>query len=158
MLDIRIIREKAEEVRERLKARGGEHWKLIDDVLACDESRRAAETSKQELQSKRKTTSKQIGMMKSKGEDSSAIEAEVRAINEEISKFDALAEESTTKQSDLLLNIPNLPHENCPVGDSEDANPVVGGGGGGPPRAAPQNHRQHPPPPRRVKGVEARRQ
>ena len=140
MLDIRIIREKAEEVRERLKARGGEHWKLIDDVLACDESRRAAETSKQELQSKRKTTSKQIGMMKSMGEDSSAIEAEVRAINEKISKFDALAEESTTKQSDLLLNMPNLPHENCPVGDSEDANPVVREWGEQPQLSEPKDH------------------
>ena len=140
MLDIRIIREKAKEVRERLKARGGEHWKLIADVLACDESRRAAETSKQELQSKRKTTSKQIGMMKSKGEDSSAIEAEVRAINEEISKFDALAEEATTKQSDLLLNIPNLPHENCPVGDSEDSNPVVREWGEQPQLAEPKDH------------------
>ena len=140
MLDIRIIREKAKEVRERLKARGGEHWKLIADVLACDESRRAAETSKQELQSKRKTTSKQIGMMKSKGEDSSAIEAEVRAINEEISKFDALAEEATTKQSDLLLNIPNLPHENCPVGDSEDSNPVVREWGEQPQLSEPKDH------------------
>ena len=50
MLDIRVIREQADEVRTRLKARGGDHWKLIDEVLACDEARRAAETSKQELQ------------------------------------------------------------------------------------------------------------
>jgi len=140
MLDIRIIREKAEEVKARLKNRGGEHWKLIDEVLACDESRRAAETSKQELQNKRKTTSKQIGMMKSKGEDSSAIEAEVRAINEEISKFDTLAEDATAKQNDLLLNIPNLPHENCPVGDNEDANPVVREWGEKPQIAEPKDH------------------
>ena len=57
-------------MKTRLKARGGDHWKLIDEVLACDESRRAADTSKQELQNKRKTISKQIGMMKAKGEDS----------------------------------------------------------------------------------------
>ena len=43
MLDIKVIREQAEEVKARLKARGGEHWKLIDEVLACDEARRAAE-------------------------------------------------------------------------------------------------------------------
>ena len=80
MLDIRVIREQADEVMMRLKARGGDHWKLIAEVLACDEARRAAETSKQELQNKRKTISKQIGMMKAKGEDSSAIEAEVRGV------------------------------------------------------------------------------
>ena len=140
MLDIRVIRERAEEVRERLKARGGEHWKLIDEVLACDEARRAAETTKQELQNQRKTTSKQIGQMKAKGEDSSAIEAEVRAINEEISKHDTGAEAASAKQTELLLNIPNLPHANCPVGDSEDANPVVREWGEKPDISEPKDH------------------
>lgn len=140
MLDIKIIRENAEDVKTRLKARGGDHWKLIDEVLACDESRRAAETSKQELQAKRKSTSKQIGMMKSKGEDSSAVEAEVRSINEEIAKFDTLAEEATAKQIDLLLNIPNLPHAACPVGDNEDANPVIREWGDSPELAEPKDH------------------
>jgi seryl-tRNA synthetase len=140
MLDIRIIREDAEQVKERLKARGGDHWKLIDEVLACDESRRAAETTKQELQNQRKTTSKQIGMMKGKGEDSSAVEAEVRSINEEISKYDTLAEEATAKQTELLLNIPNLPHADCPVGDSEEANPVIREWGDQPTLEAPKDH------------------
>ncbi len=125
MLDIRVIRDQAEEVRERLKARGGDHWKLIDQVLACDESRRYAETAKQEFQNRRKTISKQIGIMKAKGEDSSSVEAEVRAINDEISKLDTAAEDASFKQSELLFNIPNLPHSACPVGDSEEANPVV---------------------------------
>ncbi|MDP4848451.1 MAG: serine--tRNA ligase [Akkermansiaceae bacterium] len=140
MLDIRIIRENAEDVKTRLKARGGDHWKLIDEVLACDESRRAAETSKQELQAKRKSTSKQIGQLKSKGEDTSPIEAEVRAINEEIAKFDTLAEETTAKQNDLLLNIPNLPHEACPIGDNEDANPIIREWGEKPNLTDPKDH------------------
>ncbi len=125
MLDIRIIRERAEEVKERLKNRGGDHWKLIDEVLAFDESRRAAETAKQELQNKRKTISKNIGIMKAMGQDSSAVEAEVRGINDQISEFDKVAEEATAMQNDLLLNIPNLPHEGCPVGSNEEANPIV---------------------------------
>ncbi|MBG7608721.1 MAG: serine--tRNA ligase [Verrucomicrobia bacterium] len=140
MLDIRVIRDQAEEVRERLKARGGEHWKLIDEVLSCDGARRAAETAKQELQNKRKTTSKQIGVMKSKGEDSSAIEAEVRAINEEISKHDVEAEATSAKQTELLLNIPNLPHAECPVGDSEEANPIVREWGEKPELTDPKDH------------------
>ena len=140
MLDIRVIRDQAEEVQERLKARGGEHWQLIAEVLSCDGERRIAETAKQELQNKRKTISKQIGMMKSKGEDSSAIEAEVRAINEEISKHDAEAEAASAKQNELLLNIPNLPHPECPVGDSEDANPVVREWGDKPELTDPKDH------------------
>src|SRR5690554_2709699 len=92
MLDIRVIRENPDAVRQRLKVRGGEHWKLVDEVLACDESRRRAETDKQQLQSERKMTSKQIGMLKGKGEDTSAIEAQVRGINERIAELDAQAD------------------------------------------------------------------
>ena len=69
MLDIRVIRENPEEVKARLKPRSGDAWKLVDDVLACDEARRNAETEKQALQSERNATSKQIGMLKKKGED-----------------------------------------------------------------------------------------
>ena len=77
MLDIRVIRENPEEVKARLKPRSGDAWKLVDDVLACDEARRNAETEKQALQSERNATSKQIGMLKKKGEDTSSIESRV---------------------------------------------------------------------------------
>jgi seryl-tRNA synthetase len=125
MLDIRVIRENAPAIQERLKLRGGDHWKLVDAVLACDEKRRKAETEKQQLQNSRKTISKQIGMLKGKGEDTSAIEAEVRGINEHIVALDVVAEDAAAEQADLLLNIPNLTHDACPVGSDESANPVV---------------------------------
>ena len=111
MLDIRVIRDNPAAVQDRLKTRGGDHWKLVDEVLACDEARRKAETDKQQLQNSRKTISKQIGMLKAKGEDTSEIEAEVRAINEQIASFDVKAEDASAQQSELLLNIPNLPHD-----------------------------------------------
>ena len=140
MLDIRVIRENPAPVQERLKHRGGDHWKLIDDVLACDESRRKAETEKQALQSERKNTSKQIGMLKGKGEDTSAIEAQVRGINDKIAALDAEAEAASARQSDLLMNIPNLTHEACPVGEDETANPVVREWGAKPEIAEPKDH------------------
>lgn len=140
MLDIRVIRENPAAVQERLKPRGGDHWKLIDDVLACDESRRRAETEKQKLQSDRKNISKQIGMLKGKGEDTSAIEAEVRGINERIAALDVEAEAAAAKQEDLLLNIPNQPHDACPVGNDEAANPVVRVWGEKPSIAEPKDH------------------
>ena len=140
MLDIRVIRENPAAVQERLKPRGGDHWKLIDDVLACDESRRRAETEKQKLQADRKNISKQIGMLKGKGEDTSAIEAQVRGINEQIAALDVEAEEAAAKQADLLLNIPNLPHDACPAGSDETANPVVRVWGEKPEIAEPKDH------------------
>ena len=140
MLDIRVIRENPAVVQERLKARGGDHWKLIDDVLACDETRRAAETSKQQLQNSRKTISKQIGMLKGRGEDTSVIEAEARSINEQIAAFDVEADAASARQTELLLNIPNMTHEGCPVGSDETANPVVREWGAKPELVEPKDH------------------
>ncbi len=140
MLDIRLIRENPTAVQDRLKTRGGDHWKLVDEVLACDETRRAAETSKQQLQSSRKTISKEIGVLKGKGEDTTAIESEVRAINEQITALDAEAETAAARQSDLLLNIPNLTHEACPIGSDETANPVVREWGTKPKLVDPKDH------------------
>jgi seryl-tRNA synthetase len=140
MLDIRVIRENPAAVQDHLKLRGGDHWKLVEKVLACDESRRAAETSKQRLQASRKTISKQIGMLKAQGQDTTAIEAEVRAINEQISTLDAESEISTARQSELLLNIPNLTHEACPMGADEAANPVVREWGHKPDLVEPKDH------------------
>ncbi len=140
MLDIRVIRENSTAVQDRLKARGGDHWKLVDDVLACDESRRAAETSKQQLQNSRKTISKQIGMLKGQGQDTSAIEAEVRGINDQILALDTESENAAARQNELLLNIPNLTHEACPVGSDEAANPVVREWGTKPALVDPKDH------------------
>jgi seryl-tRNA synthetase len=140
MLDIRVIRDNPTAVQDRLKNRGGDHWKLVVEVIACDESRRAAETSKQQLQNSRKTISKQIGMLKGKGEETSAIEAEVRGINEQIAALDAETEAATLRQNDLLLNIPNLTHEACPVGSDETANPVVREWGTKPDLIEPKDH------------------
>lgn len=125
MLDIRDIRENPDAVKERLKLRGGDVWTLVDEVLKCDESRRSAETEKQTLQSERNTTSKQIGMLKKQGEDTSEIETRVKAIGDRIKELDALAEDAAARQSELLMNIPNLPYAGCPVGENEEHNPVV---------------------------------
>ena len=140
MLDIRVIRENPTAVQERLKTRGGDHWKLVDDVLACDEARRKAETDKQQLQNSRKTISKQIGMLKGKGEDTSAIEAEVRGINEQIAALDAITDTASSKRNELLLNLPNLTHDACPVGADEAANPVVREWGSQPAITDPKDH------------------
>lgn len=140
MLDIRVIRENPTEVENRLRHRGGDHWKLIAEVLACDESRRQAETAKQALQADRKRISKDIGALKAKGQDTSAIEADVRAINDSIAAHDREAEAAAARQTDLLMGIPNLPHDACPVGADETANPVVREWGAKPDLAAPQDH------------------
>lgn len=140
MLDIRVIRENPTAVQDAIKPRGGDHWKLVNEVLACDEARRHAETEKQSLQSERKRVSKEIGMLKGKGEDTSAIEDQVRLINAKISAYDTEAEATSARQADLLLNIPNMPHADCPVGSDESANPVVREWGAKPDLTEPKDH------------------
>ena len=125
MLDIRAIRENPDLVKTRLRARGGDACNLIDAVLACDEERRAAETAKQQLQSRRKNLSKEIGMKRGRGEDAADVENEVRGINGEINRLDVLGDASAARQAGLLMGIPNLPHDGCPQGDDETANPVI---------------------------------
>jgi seryl-tRNA synthetase len=125
MLDIRLIREQPDTIKARLAARGGDAHLHIDEILACDKERRAAETQLQQLQSDRKRISKEIGIRKSKGEDTSSVEAEVRVLGDEVAKLNDLSAALDNRQRELLLNLPNVPHENCPVGADAEANPEV---------------------------------
>lgn len=125
MLDIRLIREHSDQVMARLAARGGEAHLRIHDILECDKERRATETKLQHLQADRKRISKEIGMRKAKGEDTSSVEAEVRALGEELTRLNEMSAHWDDRQKDLLLQLPNLPHEGCPVGADAEANPEI---------------------------------
>jgi seryl-tRNA synthetase len=140
MLDIKLIRETPDLVKQRLNHRNDRSEELIDEVLACDEIRRKKETEKQALQSERKKTSKEIGILRSKGEDSSAIEAEVKKIGDLIKNLDEEVEKAGSRQTELLLNIPNLPHEDCPIGEDEEANPILRSWGEKPEISNPKDH------------------
>lgn len=125
MLDIRLIREQADTVKQRLAARGTDYAPVIDEILAIDEQRRAAETERQTLQSDRNRISKEIGIAKKNGQDTSEIEAKVRGIGDRITQIGQEADALDAKQNDLMLHLPNVPHEACPVGASAEDNPEV---------------------------------
>jgi len=125
MLDIRLIREKPDYVRERLATRGGEASLKIDEILACDRSRRELETRLQQLNSDRKRLSKEIGMKRSKGEESAELEAQVRGIGEEITRLNEQTAQADEAQRDLLLQLPNLPHDKNPIGVDAKDNPEL---------------------------------
>lgn len=140
MLDIREIREKTEFVKERLNLRGGEMGVMVDEVLACDESRRQAETEKQQLQAERKSLSKEIGLLKKQGQDTSEREQRTRLIGDRIRDLEVLSEANAVRQQDLLMGIPNLPHDACPIGADESANPVIKTWGNKPQIENPKDH------------------
>jgi seryl-tRNA synthetase len=125
MLDIRVIRENPEAVKRRLAMRGGDAAAAIDDVLECDEARRRAETEKQRLQGERNRLSKEIGAKKRAGEETSVLEAQVKGFAAELARAEAEAAAADARQRELLLNIPNLPHDACPPGSGAEDNPLV---------------------------------
>jgi seryl-tRNA synthetase len=125
MLDIRLIREQPDEVKSRLASRGADLSAEVDAVLACDAERRRSETELQQLQADRKRLSKEIGGLRARGQDSSAIEAEVKSFGERMDALNRIATELDEKQRSLLLNIPNLPAASVPVGTDAGQNPVL---------------------------------
>ena len=125
MLDIRLIREKPDFVKGRLATRGGGDEARIDELLKIDSERRKNETALQQLSAERNKSSKEIGAKRSKGETADELEMRVRAIGSEMVDLTARTGELEQKQNDLLLQIPNLPHESVPVGKDASANPVV---------------------------------
>ncbi len=125
MLDIRLIREKPDFVRERLATRGGGDEAKIDEVLRIDAERRKSETELQRLQSERNRLSKEIGARRSRKEPSEELEAEVRKIGEQIAGLTQRANALDEEQRNLLLDIPNLPHASVPIGKDPSANRVV---------------------------------
>src|SRR5260370_3682837 len=125
MLDIRLLREKPDFIRERLATRGEDLPAQVDEILAIDAQRRRAETELQKFNVERNRLSKEIGMLRSRKEPSGDLEARVRVIAERIPQQSAEATAADEKQRDLLLNLPNLPHLQAPIGKSANDNPLV---------------------------------
>ncbi len=125
MLDIRLLRENPESVKARLATRGPGHESAVDEVLAIDAERRAAETTLQGLQADRNRLSKEIGRLRATKQDSSALEAQVKASGERMEELNRSVTEWDARQRGILLNIPNLPSPGTPVGRDAADNPVL---------------------------------
>jgi len=140
MLDIRLIREKADFVRARLATRGSGDEARIDEVVRVDAERRKLETALQQLNADRKRLSKEIGGKKSRGETTDEVEQHVRQIGEQIAELNARATAAEDEQNNLLLQIANLPHESVPAGKDPGANRVVRSWGEKPRLTNPIDH------------------
>ncbi|MBA3696488.1 MAG: serine--tRNA ligase [Methylotenera sp.] len=123
MLDIQALRNDLDHVVSLLKKRGFEFDAAT--FVALEQERKAVQTRTQDLQAKRNNTSKQIGIAKSKGEYVSAILTEVAGLGDQLKADEALLVELQVKLQDILLNVPNLPHETVPIGKSEADNVEV---------------------------------
>ncbi|HRX26528.1 MAG TPA: serine--tRNA ligase, partial [Aminivibrio sp.] len=123
MLDIRWIRSNADEVRQFLADRNNDLD--IGPLLGLDEERRLLLTETEELKARRNEGSRKVGAARARGEDASAAMEEMRVIGDRIKDIDARISEIDEKISDMLLSIPNRPHDSVPVGKDENDNPEV---------------------------------
>jgi len=127
MLDIKLIRDQPDRVRERLAARGAGEEAKVAEVLALDEQRRKYLAEVEQLKATRNRVSKEIGalMGQKKLAEAEAKKAETRQIGERIAELDRQVAEAEAARDQLLLRTPNLPHESVAVGQGAEDNPVV---------------------------------
>ncbi|MCO4891773.1 serine--tRNA ligase [Cupriavidus sp. WGtm5] len=123
MLDIQLFRKDIDNVAQRLATRG---FQLdVAAFQALEAERKQLQTQTEELQARRNSLSKQIGMLKGKGEDASAVMAEVGGIGDTLKASAARLDEIQAHLGELMLSIPNLPHDSVPVGNDETQNVEV---------------------------------
>ena len=133
MLDIRFIRENIDLVRDNLKRRrDDEKLKEFDHLLKLDEKVRALKRDIQDLRTQRNKLSREIGELKTAGEDDSEIVKKVNKVNEKIKTTESETNQIEQELKRIQMSIPNILHESVPYGADEEDNEVVKEWGGRP--------------------------
>lgn len=123
MLDLQYLREHPEEVRQRAKLKNVDVD--VDTILRVDANRRETLQRAESLRHERRKLSEDIGKRIKAGEDAEPLKEQVRRLGEEIKILEDEAAELEAELKNLLLRVPNLPHESVPVGKDESQNRVV---------------------------------
>ena len=121
MLDPVLLRNQPADLAARLKETRGYDLNVAD-LLLLETERKQLQVRTQELQNLRNTKSKQIGMLKAKGEDVSTVMAEVAAFGDELKASEARLDDIKRDIETIAAGIPNLPHESVPPGSDEHDN------------------------------------
>src|SRR5258708_5319767 len=127
MLDIKLIRERPDFVRERLASRGAGDADPIGELLNLDELRRKLLAQVETLKAERNRGSKAIGQLMGQKKTSEAEEKkkETRDLGDQIVQLDREAAEAEAARDRLMLGLPTLPHESVPAGKNAEDNPVL---------------------------------
>ena len=127
MLDIKLIREKPDFVRQRLGTRGAGDEQPVQAILEIDEQRRKVLAKVELLKAQRNRVSKEIGaqMARKDFEAADARKKEARELGDRIAQLDKDARAFEARRDQAMLRLPNLPHESVPVGNSAENNVVI---------------------------------
>ena len=121
MLDMKLIRNETESVKERLATRGVDAAE-VDALVADDAKRRELLVQTEELKARRNTVSDEIGLKKRNKEDASDVIAEMQTVSAKIKELDEAVAKVDEAIQDRMLHFPNLPNPTIPVGADEAAN------------------------------------
>lgn len=125
MLDLAFVRNNLPKIEEMLRNRGMDPGAVLKDFPRVEAQRRQAIQSAETLKAERNRLSAQIPAMKKAEQDTSQVVADTKAMREQIQNLEKAAEEYDARMSEVLVGIPNVPHESVPVGNSADANVEV---------------------------------
>jgi len=127
VLDIKLIREQPDFVRQRLATRGAGDEQLIDALLQADEVRRKALAQVETLKATRNRISKEIGalMGQKKLAEADTRKTDTKTLGEQIAVLDYQAKTAEAARDELMLRLPNLPHESVALGKGAEDNPLV---------------------------------
>ncbi len=125
MLDIKFIRSNPDLVKKAMKNRNADLDSMVDEVIEIDAERRNLMGEMESEKARQNDVSKNIPQMKKEGKDTAEIMKEMKALSEKISSLRTKISELEEKQRQILLSIPNVPHESVPVGKDDSENVEV---------------------------------
>ena len=125
MIDIKFLRENPDIVKENIKKKFQMHkLPLVDEVIELDNKNRELKLHGDELRAQRNSLSTQIGglMREGKKDEAEKVKAEVKKINDELTKNEKLENEYSEKVTNIMMKIPNIMHESVPIGKDDNEN------------------------------------
>ncbi|MBO8164824.1 MAG: serine--tRNA ligase [Brevibacillus sp.] len=124
MLDVKVLRQDLDGVRKRLAHRN-EDISALDRFAEVDEKRRQVIQEAEVLKNKRNTVSQEVAVLKRNKQNADHLIAEMKEVNERIKDLDEQLRQLDEQLNEILLSLPNLPHESVPIGESEEDNVVA---------------------------------
>ena len=127
MLQIQRIRQQPEAIIEGLKKRGIDATQTVNDLIDLDAQRRGIRHQMEEKQARSNALAKEIGQLfkSGKGAEANELKAETGALKQEIKGLNEELQSLEEKEHDLILTLPNVPHESVPAGKDENDNQEV---------------------------------
>ncbi len=120
MLDLKFIRENPDAVKKGIESKNEKN--RVDEIIALDSERRSIITKVEDLKARKNSVSQEVGKLKKAGQNADAIIAEMKQLGDDIKILDDKLAEIDSSLNDILMWIPNLPHESVPFGKSSADN------------------------------------